>query len=498
MLSLRRNIVTAGLGALLTILSLQAFAAPKPLPTDVPWYNVSRPLDWQDLAGRAVLLDFFTPGCINCVHMLPIEEQLTAQFDKRLVIIGIDAPKFTDSGTIPGLKDFIRVHQLKHPVVLDAHLSMWKDWHAFAWPTFVLVAPDGTIAGRFIGEQTLADLSGHIKAALEGAPSVASLQPLPLAPLSVDAGGLNAPGGIAVSAKWVAISDTGHNRIILADHNGKVVSVVGSGCAGGQDGGYAEAQFSRPHGLTFHNGKLYVADTRGQRLRVIDLAHQQVATLAGSGKRAYVVNGMFPAREARLNSPWDVAWLGGKLYVSMAGDHQIWRYNSATGKIGPWAGSGREGLADGGLRQAQFAQPSGIVTQGGKLYVSDPESSALRVVDPASAQVATLIGQGLFRFGLKDGAAASALLQHNEGLALVDGTLFIADTFNDALRRLDMKTLRVTTLHTNLAHPQSLAMLSPGELLIVESGGSRIDKLDLSRKLLTPWRLTDLPPAMCQ
>lgn len=474
-----------------------ALAAPPALPGALPWYNVSRPLDWTDLAGRAVLLDFFTPGCINCVHMVPVEEKLAARFGKQLVIIGVDAPKFTDSGTVPGLKDFIRVHHVTHPVVLDAHLDIWKQWHAFAWPTFVLVGPKGQTLGHFVGEQSFDDLAGPIKAALSDAPAVARLAPLPLAPLKVDTKGLNAPGGIAVSAQRVAISDSGHNRILLTDHDGNVKAIIGNSCAASHDGSYTQASFSRPHGLTFHAGKLYVADTQGQKLRVVDLVHQQVTTLAGSGKRAYVARGVFAANKASLNSPWDVQWLGNKLYVSMAGDHQLWRYDPSNQQIAPWAGSGREGLADGGLTSAKFAQPSGLAAAAGKLYVTDPESSALRRVDSAGGTVKTLVGQGLFDFGFKDGAAADALLQHNEGVALVGEQVYIADTFNNALRRLDMSSGRLSTVSTGLAHPQALALLSPTTLLVVESGGNRIDKVDLATGKVTRWPLKGVTDAVC-
>src|SRR5699024_1502807 len=143
----------------------------------------------------------------------------------------------------------------------------------------------------------------------------------------------------------------------------------------------------------------------------------------------------------QLNSPWDVQWLDGDLYVAMAGDHGVWRYDPDTQDIGPWAGNGREGLRDGSLRRAEFAQPSGLDAHAGRLYVAGPEASAIRAVDPAAQTVTTLVGQGLFKFGLRDGHAKAALLQHAEDVLWHDGALYIADTFNDALRRLDLDTM---------------------------------------------------------
>lgn len=149
--------------AMLLLAGAAAHAAPAPFPDSVSWYNVERPLRWEDFEGRAVLLDFFTPSCINCVHMLPVEERLAERFGKRLVIIGIDSPKFTNSKTQSGLETFMTVHDIRHPVVLDAHYRIWKAWHVFAWPTFYLIGPDGDVLQRFIGEQSFQDLAGRLR-----------------------------------------------------------------------------------------------------------------------------------------------------------------------------------------------------------------------------------------------------------------------------------------------------------------------------------------------
>ncbi|HEU0196080.1 MAG TPA: hypothetical protein VFQ88_02545 [Nevskiaceae bacterium] len=454
-------------------------------------------MTWRDLKGRAVLLDFFTPGCINCIHMVPVEDQLEQRFGTRLVILGIDAPKFTNSGTVSGLKDFLTVHQVRHPVVLDNHQLIWAAWHAVAWPTLVLVGPKGKALGRFLGEQTVGDLAAPIAAALADAPSASALLPLPLKPLAMTMTGLDAPGGIAVSGDRVAISDTGHNRVILATTGGRVVAVIGKGCAGGRDGDYATVEFARPHGLDFHDGKLYVADTAAQKVRVIDLKTHRVSTLAGNGEREYRPYGAYNAMKAPLNSPWDVQWVANKLYVSMAGDHDIWRYDPTTGKFGPWAGNGREGLRDGSLQDAEFAQPSGLYAKGGTLYDADPESSSIRAVATRDGSVQTLIGQGLFQFGLRNGPAAQALLQHAEGLVGLRDSLYIADTFNNAVRRLDLKTDVVSTVAKNLPHPQAIAALSPTQVLVTESGGDRVDRIDLSSGKVSPWPLKGLSAATC-
>ncbi len=482
-------VVVAGLLAGVPVLRAQTAV---PFPTDLPWFNVSRPLTLADLEGRAVLLDFFTPGCINCVHMLPDEQQLERRFGNRLVIVGIDSPKFTASSTRAGLESFIVRYELKHPIVLDPQSSLWNAYGVQAWPTLVLIGPDGRVRNRWIGEQDYQQLAGPIAAALAGAPPASSLKPLPLRAMRMPHGALATPAGIAVSATQVAIADTSHNRIVLADPNGRLQAVIGTGCAGRADGDYAHAEFNRPHGLTLRDGVLYVADTDNQLIRRIDLRTREVGTIAGNGQRAFRNQGESAALAATLNSPWDVAWSGGKLYVSMAGDHQIWRYDPGAKTIAPWAGTGSEGLKDGSREEAEFAQPSGLSVHDGVLYDVDPESSSVRAITLPAGEVKTLVGRGLFDFGMKDGSAGRALLQHAEGIAWNAGNLYIADTFNNALRKLDLGSGRVETVAPGLGRPLAVAPLSPDTLLIAEGDSNRIDAVHLPDGKVTPWTITGL------
>jgi len=461
-------------------------------PQDLAWFNVARPLTLDELKGRAVLLDFFTPGCINCIHMLPDEKRLEEHFGTRLVVIGIDSPKFEASKTKQGLASFIERYDLRHPIVLDPDMQMWNAYGVQAWPTLVLLGPDGSVQKTFIGEQSYEQLAGPVEAALANAPPASKLPKLPLQPIAAKIRALATPGGIAVSPSLVAIADTGHNRIVLADHAGKLVAMVGSGCEGRADGDYTHAQFNRPHGLAFHDGTLYVADTDNQLIRRIDLAHKIVSTIAGSGERGFAIAGNFPARSAVLNSPWDVAWSGNALYVSMAGDHQIWRYDPANQTIGPWAGTGEEGLRDGARGDAQFAQPSGMSVHDDTLYETDPESSSVRAIALPEGRVTTLVGRGLFDFGMRNGNAGEAQLQHAEAVAWNAGSLYIADTFNNALRKLDLTSHQVSTVAALLNRPLAVAAFAPDTLLVAEGDGNRIVAATLPDGTVKPWRIADL------
>ena len=155
-----------------------------------------------------------------------------------------------------------------------------------------------------------------------------------------------------------------------------------------------------------------------------------------------------PALGMPLRSPWDVTVLNGTLYIAMAGAHQLWSLDLASGNIGPFAGSGREGLSDGPLMQAWLAQPTGITHDGeSRLYFADSETSAIRAADTmAGSAVQTLVGIDLFDFGDRDGIGSRVLLQHVQGVCYSGGALYIADTYNSKIKRVDPITKETATL----------------------------------------------------
>ncbi len=483
--------------AVLSGISCVADASSVPLPANAPWFNVSRPLEPRDLRGRVVLLDFFTPGCINCIHMLPEMTRLERAFGGRLLILGVDSPKFDASRDAKNIQAFIQRYHVTHPVLIDEGMTLWDHYGVEAWPTLVLLGPQGGVVRTFIGEGHDAAIARAISTTLSRAERTRELATgrLPLQPLAVNPNGLLQPGKVAVSARYVAISDTGHNRIVLLNHQGRVLRVFGTGGPGHVDGPAGIAQFHEPEGLAFAGDSLYVADTGNSLIRCIDLASNTVKTIAGNGHRAFGGGPVKVGRDAELNSPWALKVLGHTLLIAMAGDHQLWSMNLATGGIGPYAGDGLEGISNGPRASASFAQSSGLAYHAGTLYVADPEASAVRAVDLRTGYVHTLIGKGLFVFGLRNGIAADALLQHDQGLAWEDGKLYIADTFNDAVRVLDPVTSRVATLASGLSQPGGVAAFGPRDLLVANTGDDDIVRLSLRDGVVHAWPVKGLPPA---
>jgi hypothetical protein len=236
-----------------------------------------------------------------------------------------------------------------------------------------------------------------------------------------------------------------------------------------------------------------VADTANHVLRGVELATGTVRTVAGSGRQWMRGDGT-----EHLSSPWDIVWYEpiGRCVVAMAGIHQLWTYDPVSGATEVWAGTSNEGLVDGPLAEAWFAQTSGLAvsSDGAALWLADAETSSLRRIQ--GGEVRTVVGAGLFDFGHRDGRAGQARLQHPLGVAVLpDGSVAVLDTYNDAVRRYDPSRDEVTTLLTGMREPSG-AVVADGDLVVVESAAHRLTRLrlpDEARHLDGPAQRTQRP-----
>ncbi len=428
-------------------------------PVGLDWLNVPEPLSMTQLRGKAVLLDFWTYGCINCIHVIPDLKRLEAEFPNELVVIGVHSAKFANEGETENIRYIIKRYGIEHPVVNDRSFIMWQIYGVRAWPTFMLIDPQGRVLGYYSGEGVYEALQPIIAGTIAefDAKGMIDRTPLRLAPeLERRAPSILAfPGKVLADSRGrrLFIADTNHNRVIVADLESYAVqAVIGSGVAAFRDGTFAQAAFNWVHGMSLSaDGEtLYIADTGNHAVRAADLRSGTVVTVAGTGQqnrdwRNRLRGGA--ALETALNSPWDVHYQDGVVYIAMAGPHQLWALDLASGIVAPFAGSGREGIVDGALLESELAQPSGIVGAEGVLYFTDAESSAVRKVDLRAGRVQTIVGTGLFDFGDVDGVGDAVRLQHALGLTLgADGKLYVADTYNHKIKVIDPVTRESRTL----------------------------------------------------
>jgi thiol-disulfide isomerase/thioredoxin len=413
----------------------------------VAWFNTDKPIKIADLKGKVVLLDFWTFCCINCMHVIPDLQRLERKYAKELVVIGVHSAKFENEKDSDSIRQAILRYDIEHPVVNDADFKIWNKFGAKAWPYFVLIDPDGSIVGTASGEGQYETFVKAIDDQIKKFDGKLNRTELKFGSErnKVKPGALAFPGKVLATADRLYIADTKHHRILVTDHSGKVIHVVGGPEEGNKDGDFTAARFDEPQGLALKDTTLYVADRQNHTIRQVDFSAKTVKTIAGTGVQASHLPGG-PALKTGLNSPWDLALDGDRLLVAMAGNHQIWALDLKAGTIGPVSGTGRENITDGPHKSADFSQPSGLAINAGKVYVSDSEVSAIREVDlDPAGKVRTLVGTGLFDFGDKDGVGEGALLQHCIGVTWHNGTLYVADSYNHKIKTVDPKTRVVRT-----------------------------------------------------
>ncbi|KOT76794.1 alkyl hydroperoxide reductase / thiol specific antioxidant / Mal allergen [Streptomyces rimosus subsp. pseudoverticillatus] len=450
------------------------------------WLNTGgKEYTLADLRGRIVILDFWTFCCVNCLHVLDELRELEERHRDTVVIIGVHSPKFVHEAEHQAVVDAVERYEVEHPVLDDPELATWKQYAVRAWPTLVVIDPEGYVVAQHAGEghaHAIETLVGELEAEHEAKGTLRRgdgpyVPPEPVATdLRFPGKALRLPGGTFL------VSDTTRHQLVeLAADGETVLRRIGSG-----ERGFGADAFSEPQGLALlPDGKVAVADTVNHAIRTFDPETGEVATVAGTGKQWWQGSATSgPAREVDLSSPWDVAWWQDRLWIAMAGVHQLWTYDPATETVEAAAGTTNEGLVDGPAAEAWFAQPSGLAAAGDRLWVADSETSAVRWLD-TDLVVHTAVGTGLFDFGHRDGDAAQALLQHPLGVtALPDGSVAVSDTYNHALRRYDPATGEVSTLATDLREPSDAVLVGDEgsgdpEIVVVESARHRLTLLRL-------------------
>jgi thiol-disulfide isomerase/thioredoxin len=456
------------------------------------WLNTGdRSYSIGDFRGRAVLLDFWTFCCVNCLHVLDELRPVEEKYDGELVVVGVHSPKFVHEADPDALRAAVERYRITHPVLDDPELQTWQAYTARAWPTLVLIDPEGYVVAQYAGEGHAHAIDALLGELREEHLAKGTLQPgdSPYIAPAYDDTDLRFPAkAIGLSDNGFLVADAGHHQIVeLAEDAETVTRRIGSGEPGLVDGDRGDASFNEPNGLCLLPDHVaaevgydvVVADTVNHALRGVRLDTGAVRTLAGNGQQwfrdASALGSPTGASTASLSSPWDVAWWQDRVWVAMAGIHQLWTFDPRTGVVGVAAGTTNEGLVDGSLEEAWFAQTSGLAADGDRLWLVDSETSSLRYV--TGGQVHTAVGRGLFDFGFQDGAGTDALMQHPLGVAVLgDRSVVVADTYNGAVRRYDPTSGTLSTVASGLAEPSGLVG-ADGQLVVVESAAHRLTRL---------------------
>jgi thiol-disulfide isomerase/thioredoxin len=425
------------------------------------WINTEHPLALRDLRGRVVLLDFWTFCCINCLRVVEELRPLEERFGDGLVVIGVHSPKFPHEADHAAVARAVARHRITHPVLDDPELETWQQYGVRAWPTLVVIDPEGYVVAMAAGEGNRPALGAVIQQLLDGRTDLAVGPAFTPVAVRTDHA-LAFPGKVASDGgHMIAIADTGNDRVVVCDVDGSIRHEFGG--------------FHQPQGVRFDGDRLLVCDT---------VAGELVAVELPGGDRHVLASG--------LRSPWDTLVIHDRrIAIAEAGLHRIVVVPARGGDVELLAGSRAEGLRDGPAREAHLAQPSGLTLTGGDaIAFADSEVSALRVV--RDGKVETLVGTGLFDWGAGDGDRRTARLQHPLGVAgLPDGSIAVADTFNSLLRIWADGKLRTLTLSEPIDEPGGLDVLPDGSLVVADTGHHRVVTVDPRTGSITELQIRD-------
>ena len=449
------------------------------LPIDLEWLNAEKQT-LSDHRGRVIALLFWNASSVYSQNALLELSKLQLKFPEMLTAISIHIPKFTaelDNKLIFDAHTRLNAHVL---AVNDKNCASWQDYSIESWPTFVLIDCNGMFVDLIIGdmqykqiESKIADLVLDVSENLSNKSK--DMKPNPK---NKSFSTLNNPRAILLHNDLIYISDTGNNRILECTIDGHIKRTFGNSLALNMDGIASEAAFNRPVGLCISREHLYVADTGNHAIRRIRLLDGFVDTLLGNGAPGRsdekVVSDY---QDIQFNNPTAISVMQESIVVADSGNNCLWIYNLVNRHFSLLVGSGELGLVDGTGAKAQMAHPLAISGSSNYLYIAEGSSSSIRTVAVPEGRINTLIGHGLFHFGLSDGSKQTASLQYPCDLEIDNkrSLIWIVDSYNRKIRTLDLSNnlLSNSLMTSNFLNPSALT-LGEDSVWIADAGSNSI------------------------
>ena len=307
---------------------------------------------------------------------------------------------------------------------------------------------------------------------------------------------VNNPYGVVVVRGVLYFCDLDNQRIRMLDlASRKTTTIAGNGQRGyGGDGGPATAaSLNMPHEIQFDPvGHLFIVERDNHAVRRVDARTGTISTIAGTGTAGFSGDGG-PAARAQLRSPHSIALApGGQLLICDVGNHRIRRVDMRTGTIETYAGTGERGPTPdrAPLHRTPLNGPRTLAFgERGDLYIALREGHAIYRIATKTATIHHVAGTGEAGYAGDNGPAGKATLAGPKGLAYARGRLYVADTENHVIRRIDLRTGVITTvlgtgqrgdgpethpLQCRLARPHGVFADTSGAVYVGDSEAHRI------------------------
>jgi len=401
------------------------------------WLNHA-PLSKNDLSGKIVLLDFFTYCCINCLNVLPDLNHLEKEFKDELLVIGIHAGKHSHEKQDACIIDAMQRYMIEHCMINDADLRLWDAYGIKAWPSLVVIDPQGYVVSHYQGE-------GHLEALRSDIQTLIKKHELDHKTFEIEKRKENRslvqyPQKILASQNYLFISHK--DEVLVCSFEGEILHKV--------------SDLSEPQAMVYINEKLYIASSSGGCIIEVSEDFSQ--------KHIWL---------DKLRNPYGLETYGGFLYVSLAGSHQIKAYDLRTKEEVLIIGQeNSESLHDGPYGKAVLAQTGGISFLDKELWFVDSESSSLR--SAAYGEVNSFI------FDNEELQHPLDLSAGIYGDGCGGGRIFIVDSYNNAIKVYNPQTNEVMTLIEGLDEPSGISKKAC-KLYICNTNAHEIIVFDLSQ-----------------
>ncbi|MFC8920962.1 NHL domain-containing thioredoxin family protein [Cellulosimicrobium sp. NPDC057127] len=474
------------------------------------WLNTGGwDLSLADLRGKVVILDFWTFCCINCLHVLDELRELEEAHRDELVIVGVHSPKFEHEADPVALAAAVERYEVHHPVLDDPELVTWSAYTARAWPTLVVIDPEGYVVAQMAGEghaSAIAALVGELVAEHD-AKGTLHRGDGPYVPPAPTSGTLRFPAkAITLPDGNLLVADAGHHSLAeLAPDAETLVRRIGTGERGLVDGGPDDARFSEPNGLCLVPEELrawvgydvLVADTVNHVLRGVRLADGVVTTVAGTGEQ-FMVGGAENVllSGAVVGAARDVGGGGSTIRSLVPRDLPPDPPRPATTTDPALSGERRRGPFDPGVTygplDVKLSSPWDVAWSPDldAFVVAMAGNHTLWAFAPGGAEESSIrLLAGTMNEGLEDGPGESAWFAQPSGLAVADdGGIWVADSETSALRRAEPVNGREVAVRTAvgqglfdfghrdgptdqalLQHPLGVAVLPDGSVVVADT-----------------------------
>lgn len=465
---------------------MQQFKPTDEFPKDAIWINSDFPISNTQIKNKLLVVNFFALDCPACNEgMHKIQEVTSRNMQTQLITVMVwDQPGFPSKEEVLPL---LRYHGIEHPVVIVHDLSSFKLSNPTSLPTWsvyleagkpVKVTSESTeiVTMLMSVEETL-----HTPEPLINFSSTRFESNLLLQSFAETL--LKFPSYLDAHENdlQVFISDAGHHRILMADYDGEVNVSIGSAIRGFRDGTFFESSFYYPGGISYDEkgSRLYIADTENHRVRVADMNSRTVSTLVGNGlKQEDGQTGVIDGVNGSIGLPTDLIFQNGSLFVLSAVDNTLYKVVPSSGRTTIFAkldlGANHFGVqavpvhimfdeenevfvvtCSSGSRFAinkegvsTLITNNPIADEGIRASASYKGSSCFSESDSNRVFIKGAIEGtiGSLQHGLRDGKKSKAMFFHPSDLVEVSGRIYLVDTYNHAIRVINPKKKKVTTL----------------------------------------------------